>query len=275
MIVDRTIWHIEMQLAEPMTNTDLASKVGISPFHLARTFASATGHTPANYIRKRRLSEAAKALAFGTNDILTIALDAQYGSHEAFTRAFQAQFNVRPKDVRASQSFEAIDLTEPFTMERSRLVDVAAPTLTDRDAFTVVGPSIRCTFEDTSEIPTLWRKFNEREDEVADTPNAAYGVCFAGDDKGFSYLAGMEPSPGKAIPDGMQSLAIPAQKYAVFTHSGHISDLPKTVYSIWNKALADAGLTPAKGPDFELYDTRFNVETGRGDVDIWIPVAKS
>ena len=158
-------------------------------------------------------------------------------------------------------------------MEKSRLVDVAPPTLTDRHAFTVVGPAIRCTFNDPSEIPNLWRTFNDREAEVADTPSAAYGVCFDGDDTGFSYLAGMEPTAGRAVPDGMQSLTIPAQRYAVFTHSGHISDLPKTVYSIWNKALAEAGLSAAKAPDFELYDKRFNVETGRGEVEIWIPIA--
>ena len=49
------------------------------------------------YMRGRRLSEAARVLANGGADILTVALDFGYGSHEAFTRAFRrSQFGVNP-----------------------------------------------------------------------------------------------------------------------------------------------------------------------------------
>jgi AraC family transcriptional regulator len=47
------------------------------------------------YVRGRRLTEAAKVLSDGAPDILTVALDAGYGSHEAFTRAFRDQFGVK------------------------------------------------------------------------------------------------------------------------------------------------------------------------------------
>ena len=79
----------------------------------------------------------------------------------------------------------------------------------------------------------------------------------------------------EALPktQGMDFVDIPASRYAVFTHSGHISDFPKTVYTIWNKYLPDAGLEPAGTPDFELYDRRFDPDTGRGDVEIWIPIS--
>ena len=43
--------------------------------------------------------------------------------------------------------------------------------------------------------------------------------------------------------------------------------------STYHKALPDAGLTPAKTPDFELYDQRFDARTGNGTVEIWIPLA--
>ena len=69
------------------------------------------------------------------------------------------------------------------------------------------------------------------------------------------------------------AVAIPAGRYAVFTHRGHISDIRRTWYTIWNKALPDAGLTARQAPDFELYDRRFDPETGRGEVEIWVPVA--
>ena len=271
MNVDKAIWHIEMRLDQPLTVPDLAALVGISPFHFVRTFSSATGLTPAVYIRARRLTEAAKALAFGQSDILTVALEAGYASHEAFTRAFQTQFGCPPRDVRAAGSVHDLQLREPFTMENTRFIDVAPPVLQDRPGFTVVGLALRCSFMDPSGIPALWRDFNDRIDEVATTPREAFGVCFDGDDTGFRYLAGMEPDDA-TTPQGMERLDIPAARYAVFTHDGHISDFPKTVYTIWNKALAEAKLCPAGTPDFEVYDQRFNVETGRGQVDICIPV---
>ena len=70
----------------------------------------------------------------------------------------------------------------------------------------------------------------------------------------------------------MEKHTLPAGTYAVFSHKGHISDFSKTVYSIWNKALVDNDMTPRHAPDFELYDSRFNPDTGRGEVEIWIPV---
>jgi AraC family transcriptional regulator len=51
------------------------------------------------YLRARRLSDAARTLGMGGKDILSIALEAGYGSHEAFTRAFREQFNVPPENV--------------------------------------------------------------------------------------------------------------------------------------------------------------------------------
>lgn len=156
-------------------------------------------------------------------------------------------------------------------MNKDMIVGVAAPDLRDRSAFCVVGLSAQCSFEDTSAIPGLWKSFNIREAEVTGAKRgAAYGVCCDTDSAGrFRYLAGVEASE-KTL--GMDFIEIPANRYAVFIHNGHVSDLPKTVYTIWNKSLPDCDLHPSEGPDFELYDQRFDPETGRGVIEIWIPV---
>ncbi len=73
---------------------------GVSRFHMVRAFAAATGLSVMRYVRARRLSEAARALADGAPDILALALEADYGSHEAFTRAFRDHFGVTPEAVR-------------------------------------------------------------------------------------------------------------------------------------------------------------------------------
>jgi AraC family transcriptional regulator len=229
------------------------------------------------YARARRLSRAAELLADGDQDILTIALDTGYGSHEAFTRAFAGYFGALPSSVRSARSLSSLSLMEPMKMKNDMIVEVPAHEIKECPAFRVAGLSERFTFENTGGIPALWQSFNEREDELAGPiSRVAYGVCCDADEGGrFRYLAGIEVGGGIEMPKGMDFVDIPAGRYAVFTHRGHVSDLPKSVYTIWNKSLPDAGLVPAKAPDFELYDRRFDPKTGRGVVEIWIPVGQA
>ena len=64
------------------------------------------------YLRGRRLTEAAYALAAGADDILSVALDSCYASHEAFSRAFKAHFGRTPEEVRKSESIEGLRLVD-------------------------------------------------------------------------------------------------------------------------------------------------------------------
>src|SRR4051794_9628708 len=98
----KALWFIETHLADELTLERVAGIAGISRFHMVRAFAAATGLSVIRYVRARRLSEAARALAKGAPDILTLALEADYGSHEAFTRAFRDHFGVTPESVRSS-----------------------------------------------------------------------------------------------------------------------------------------------------------------------------
>lgn len=272
-LIAKIVWQVEMHLHHPLSLNDLADRCAVSPFHMVRVFQTATGLAPMAYLRARRLSSAAQVLATQDIDILQIALDLQYGSHAAFTRAFVAHFGASPSDIRKARSTQSLDLMEPYRMNNEMLVDVVPPRIVENPAFRVVGISAQCSFENTSAIPTLWQNFNAREDEVASAAGAAYGVCCDADGTGtFRYVAGMEADQDLSIPKGMSDVHVPAGRYAVFEHQGHVSGLPKTVYSIWNKALSDNDLSPRFAPDFEVYDKRFDVQTGRGLVEIWIPV---
>lgn len=273
-LAERLIWQIERQLYDQLSIRLLSERCAASPYHMARVFRSATGLSPMTYVRARRLTEAAKRLAGGKDDILTVALDAQFGSHEAFTRAFTRYFGVPPRSVRQARTTADLKLMEPLKMKKDLIVNVAKPEIRERDGFRVVGMGIQSSVENTSAIPPLWQAFSRRYTELGDAiHNPSYGVCCDGDENGnFRYLAGHEAGSDIAVPDGMEEVMIPRARYAVFTHDGHISDIAKTIYTIWNKALSDEGLEPAETPDFELYDQRFDAATGRGIVEIWIPV---
>src|SRR6202790_5608882 len=137
----RALWFIESHLAEELTLDEIAGVGGISPFHMVRAFAAATGLSVMRYVRGRRLTEAAPALANGAPDILTLALDADYGSHEAFTRAFRGHFGITPEAVRASTCLDGINLQEPIEMDSTRTDNLHAPGVETSRPFLVAGIS--------------------------------------------------------------------------------------------------------------------------------------
>ncbi|MDO5630900.1 MAG: AraC family transcriptional regulator [Paracoccus sp. (in: a-proteobacteria)] len=272
-LLDKIIWQIETNLPDKDITIDvIADRCAVSGFHMCRVFRQNTGFSIMSYMRGRRLSLAARSIADSENTPLSIAFDAGYGSHQAFTRAFAGYFGVLPSTVRKVRSVRSLSLMEPMEMKKEMIVNVAKPEIRDRAAFRVVGLGAMCSFEDTSVIPPLWSAFNARHRDVSNAiAGIWYGVCCDADDAGrFRYVAGLEAAGHS---DGMEHIDIPAGRYAVFSHKGHIADLPKTVYTIWNQSLTDLGLTPEKRPDFERYDSRFDPETGRGVVEIWIPIA--
>src|SRR4030081_460176 len=122
----KALWYIESHLAGELTLDDIAAIAGISRFHMVRAFAAATGLSVMRYVRARRLSEAARTLANGAPDILTVALDADYGSHEAFTRAFRDHFGVTPETVRATH-LDNLALQEPITMDSTMTDNLQPP----------------------------------------------------------------------------------------------------------------------------------------------------
>ena len=93
--------RIEERLEEDVPLEALASEANASMFHFHRLFRGFTGETVRSYVRRLRLERAAHRLTRGDADILQIALDSGYDSHEAFTRAFKRHFGAAPSAFRA------------------------------------------------------------------------------------------------------------------------------------------------------------------------------
>src|ERR1700761_54413 len=135
----KALWYIESHLAEPLTLDEIAEVSGVSRFHLVRAFAASTGMPVMRYARARRLTEAARALAGGAPDILTLALEADYGSHEAFTRAFRDHFGVTPEQVRAATCLDKLRLQEPIMMDSTPSTNLQPPRFETAKAMLVAG----------------------------------------------------------------------------------------------------------------------------------------
>jgi len=270
----KALWFIENHLGDPLTLDEIADIAGVSRFHLVRAFTAATGLPVMRYVRARRLSEAARALAKGAPDILNLALEADYGSHEAFTRAFRDHFGVTPEAVRDAKCFGTLRLQEPIMMDSTARDDLQPPRFETCKPLLIAGLGERYSWESGAAIPGQWQRFHQ---SVADIPDrlgqVAYGVCCNGDDSGnFDYVAGVEVSDFSRLPLEFQRVRIPEQKYAVFTHGEHISTIRRTIGTIWTHWLPASGLKAADAPSFERYDQQFDSVTGNGGLEIWVPV---
>src|SRR5262249_37403251 len=71
----KALWYIESHFAGEITLEEIAGVGGVSRYHMSRAFAAAMDCSLSRYVRGRRLTEAARALANGAPDILSVALD--------------------------------------------------------------------------------------------------------------------------------------------------------------------------------------------------------
>jgi len=270
----KALWFIESHLGDALTLDEIAAIGGVSRFHMVRAFAAATGLSVMRYVRARRLSEAARALAGGAPDILTLALDADYGSHEAFTRAFRDHFGVTPEAVRTSTRIDHIKLQEPILMDSTVTDNLQAPRFETSKPLLIAGIGERYTCENGAAIPAQWQRFHQSVDRIPGRAGkVAYGVCCNGDDAGnFDYIAGVEVADFSDLPREFSRVRVPQQRYAVFAHREHISTIRRTVNTIWNQWLPSSGLKAADAPNFERYDENFDPQTGNGGLEIWVPV---
>ena len=275
MLAEHVVWAIERNLDRPLTLAELADACGVSRFHLAHAFGRATGLSVMHYVRARRLSEAARSLATGNApDILSLALDTGYGSHEAFSRAFRAQFGTTPEAVRKSGHVEDLAMTKAMKLPQDANVVLAPPRFVSGDAMLVVGLVERHSFGATEGIPGQWQRFMQHYAEIADKLQPIpLGISANMDDDGnFEYMTAVQVSDASDLPNGMQQWRIPAQHYAVFRHDAHVAAIGQTYSAIFNEWLPAHGRRAADGPIIERHREGFDPWTGLGGVDIWIPL---
>ena len=272
--VEKALWYIENHRDEEISLETVAEMAGCSRFHLVRAFTTATGFSVMRYVRGRRLSEAAKTLCGGSCSVLEAALEAGYGSHEAFTRAFSDWFGTSPDRLRRSGSLETLNLVEPLLMNDDFLETLGDPRIVARDALLVAGLKRRYSEPTCAGIPDQWRQFVPLIDTLGGgVAGVTYGVLCNGDDEGnIDYVSGVEVRDFSDLPPGIDGVRLPARTYAVFHHGGHVSDIRKVWHTIFARWAPSSGRRLQDAPQFERYGEAFDPRTGAGGFEIWVPV---
>lgn len=158
-----------------------------------------------------------------------------------------------------------------------------APTLTNGRALLIAGVREDYTFARRQQIPEQWRRFGERW--FGRVPGGvgrdAYGIVLSPPADGgadFTYVCGVEVSDLSLVPAELHRLTVPAYRQAHFPHRGAVTALPETIDAVMTSWLPQSGLAidPAAHPDIpglvEWYGANFDPATGRGDMEVRVPV---
>ncbi|MFF2368894.1 helix-turn-helix domain-containing protein, partial [Streptomyces sp. NPDC058122] len=89
---------------ESVHGAGLAERVHLSRFHFDRVIGAVAGESPFAFRRRLLLERAAYRLLAEPVGVLEVAVEAGYGSHEAFTRAFARAYGMSPRDWRREAS---------------------------------------------------------------------------------------------------------------------------------------------------------------------------
>ena len=93
--------HIEDDLSQDLSLSELASMACMSPGHFHKVFRSETGYTPFKFIEELKMNKAYQVILTGTAKVHELGLDFGYHDYETFSRTFKKHFAIAPDDLRA------------------------------------------------------------------------------------------------------------------------------------------------------------------------------
>jgi len=272
---------IEQQLDQPLTLGQVAARAGLSPYHFSRLFTARTGRSVMAHVRGRRLVRGARRLCDEPHlKLVDLAFDCGFESQEAFTRAFKRLFGVSPGRFRSGFAVEPIEGQYPMTLPPAQSTFVVRlPESVAIPAFMVAGPVRRFDEATKAEIPQLWSALIGALPFAGQVASwATYGVVSRVDraEGSFQYLAGVGVEFECVPPPGFATIEIPSATYAVFriTLNGTAlhPQVKQAMAHIWGELIPASGLKVADGPDFELYDGRFDPQKAGSFIDFHVPV---
>ena len=280
----KAIEYIERRLTGELSLADVAGAAGLSNYHFSRLFSEVAGEPMTSYIRRRRLTEAARRLHCTNDRVIDLAILYGFDSQAAFSRAFKRQFGVPPGEYRRNRrpifrACRAPIRPDDFEHEEIRAME---PQIVEKPALKAIGMADRFTLATQPEIPGLWRRFVARRAEIpAVVGDHGLGLCIDVDDDenedAFVYAPAVEVTSLDKVPDGMQPFDLGPGTYAVFTvplagAEPIGKEIGRAFRFIWNTWLPKSGYTFAGGPEIEFYDDRFDPATMSGEIELWIPV---
>jgi AraC family transcriptional regulator len=296
--VERTAVRIAATLDEGLDLGALARGAALSPFHFHRIFRGMIGETPLEMHRRLRLERAAWRLLMHDVAVTTVAFDAGYETHEAFTRAFRQAYGETPSTFRQGAPERRPDCARP------RQIELAAPsgvhfselseTTNPRTIRFVAGENImNVTIEDMPELRVAAVHHVGPYNQIADAFERFGAIAGpAGllrgdtmmlaiyyDDPEATPAEQLQSDAGVTVPDGVPlpgdviEKRLPAGRYARATHIGPYTKLGDAWSRFMGEWLPKSGNRVGNGSSFEIYrNNPMNAAPDELRTDLYLPI---
>jgi AraC family transcriptional regulator len=155
-----------------------------------------------------------------------------------------------------------------------------SPRIENSPGFLAAGFKQRYTLDTRKDIPALWQRLVPY---LGSTParvgHIAYGFCLNRIDSplSFEYMAAFAVSSTENLPSGFDHVSVPPMRFAVFAHTGHVSQISQTIDAImhWLPTSGHRPIAIAKYVPYliERYGEKFDPIKEMGDIEIRIPIS--
>ncbi len=278
--LNQAINYMEDNLSEEISYDHAAQIACCSTFHFQRMFSYIAGIPLGEYIRRRRMTEAAFDLQTNGLKVIDAALKYGYESPTSFNRAFQNVHGVSPATARSEGvSLKAYPrISFKISIRGDAEMNYKIET---KEAFRIVGAKrnyIMNAEENFSEIPMFW---NEQVQaglipklcSIMDGKlSGILGVCSCMNGKDFDYYISV--ASDKPQPEGLEEYEVPGTIWAIFECVGAmpkaIQELQTRIVSEW---LPASGYEYSDAPDIEVYPEG-DQSSDNYKCEVWMPVTK-
>ncbi len=276
--------YIEENLSGEIDFQKVAQLACCSEYHFRRLFSFLSGMPLGEYIRCRRLAQAAFDLCEGSEKIIDIALKYGYDSPDSFTRAFQAFHGITPSEARkGSASLKALPpMTFQLTIKGGNKMNYR---IEEKGEFKIVGikKRIKLIFEGVNpEMDSIWQSLTmEIITQLKSLSNVEpKGMLSVSANFEERAVEGTELDQYIGVattmtpPADFDVLTVEASTWAVFTAVG---EFPKALQETWAGIYAQwfptSGYEHTGGPEI-LWNESPDTSLANYKSEIWIPVRK-
>lgn len=288
-LIQQAICYIEEHIFENISYAEIAKNVHMSSYNFHRTFSFIVGMTANEYIRKRRLTLAARELQATDISVIDAAYKYGYESPESFSKAFSRFHGSTPKQ--AKQKGTKLHLFNPLVikiiLEGGSIMDYRIEHRENQQFVALVKsfPNEIVNDDNDHSIPDFWTECSEKNliEPMrllrAEGKRDLYGLCSPTKDNEthFNYGIGIlidEHTDITKLDDfikkGYSTWETEPADYAVFKCFGSDGNcLGETWSKFFKEFVPQTGYTQTDDTDYEIY-----FENGESGLfcELWVPV---
>ena len=268
---ERVTAYLHANLENDIGIEELSEVACLSSYHWHRIYTAMSGETVANTLRRLRLQRAADRLANSDMEIAKIAALAQYGSQDAFSRAFKEAYNDSPAAYRQRGSHAAFKAAnakadaQGFKVSVEHLNAVRCISVPHAGPYLQVDAAMGQLFGTLAQAELLGPQ-TQMQAIFYDDPDLV-------EENQLRSAACTPCSDDTEIPSGTKELLRPAGSYAKLEYTGPYADMKdayRWLYGVW---LPQSGYDISDRPGFESY-LNSPVDTKPADLrsNIYLPI---